>query len=346
LDEAAFTSPGKAGLGDRTSFQHEERFMQRYGLVRRWTGLAAMAAMVALAGCASVGESGQRDQVTANVGNYSPAPSGIDKPRVGVPPFSVKDQSQSVAVGKRELQSMAADQMTTLMFQTARFDVIERAQLEQMLREQDLEGIVRPGELAGRGKVRGVDYLLIGKITAFRIKVDRTSQEAGVQSGYISNELLDGITGGFSQNEKNITTELGVDIRLVDPETGQVYAANFTDYKRTDTAKSMGLDIAGVGASGDSDIRINRDDAGKVLRLAFDDALKKGMSQIDSMLRSRHAGGTRTAGGSSGATAQPAANVNDGSGGQAAGPKFCPNCGEELANRNASFCGECGEKLN
>jgi curli biogenesis system outer membrane secretion channel CsgG len=313
--------------------------MQGNGLTARWAGAGLLAAMIALGGCASVGETGQRDQATADVGNYSPAPGGVEKPRVGVPPFSVKGQSQQVQVSKPRLQNMAADQMTTLLFQTDRFNVIERAQLEQLLREQDMEGIVKPGEMAARGQVRGVDYLLLGKITGFRVKVDRTSQEAGVRQGWVADQL-EGITGGFSKNKTRISTELGVDIRLVDPSSGQVHVAHFSDYKRVDSAESMGLDIAGVGASGDADVRIKEDDAGKVLRLAFDDALKKAMSQIDQMLRNRHGGGSNMAGNNQGQVQQ-----TSGSSGSSSGGSFCPNCGHKVTNQGAKFCPECGQSL-
>src|SRR4051812_37637124 len=43
-----------------------------------------------LGGCASTKESAGADtKLTGNIGNYPPAPQGVAKPRVGVPPWKV-----------------------------------------------------------------------------------------------------------------------------------------------------------------------------------------------------------------------------------------------------------------
>ncbi|MEX1017673.1 MAG: CsgG/HfaB family protein [Phycisphaeraceae bacterium] len=299
-------------------------------------GVIVATAGVLSGGCATTGESGARDQVTANVGNYPMGPSGVDRPRVGVPPFSVETEQRGFSVSEHELDDLAADQMTTLLFRADRFSVIERAQLDQLLREQNLEGIVEPGELARMGRIRGVDYLLLGKVTAFRIRTDRTSQDAGVKRGWVS-EQIGGITGGVRQDRVTVSTELGVDIRLVNPETGEVVVAEFSDFKREDTAESMGIDVAGVGAGGDADMRINADDAGKVLRLAFDDAIKKMLPRVDRMLRDKHAAG--------GATAAAAPTGADAGGeAESTAAKFCSQCGTELA-AGARFCPEDGQPV-
>jgi len=297
-------------------------------------------AICVVAGCASVGETARRDRVTANVGNYPPPPPGEAHPRVGVPPFNIQNTSNNIDVGKQAMENMAADELTTLMFQTNRFHVIERAKLRQLLAEQGLEGIVRPGELAKPGNVRGDDYLLLGKITAFRIKVARTSNEAGVKNGLISQKLLGGLTGGFNKNNTKITTEVGVDLRLVDPSTGEVKAANFSQYKQQDTASGFGIDIAGVGGSGRGRVRISQDDAGKIMRLAFDDAIRKMLPRIDQTLEAQ---GTRQTSSTAAHHAMQAAG-NGAAKAQPVAYMYCPNCGAKVP-KTAKFCPKCGAKL-
>ena len=296
-------------------------------------GMVLLFAALAVNGCASTGETGARDALTEHVGRYDPAPPGIERPRVGIPPFSMDAPRGRFDFRTQRLDDIAADQMSTLLLATDRFRVIERTQLDQLLREQNLEGIVRPGELAETGQVHGVDYLLLGKVTAFRMRIDRTEEEAGV-GGQVRDRLLDGWGGGVRRSRATISTELGVDIRLVDPETGEVVEAAFTDFKREDTARSMGIDIAGVGAGGDADIEISEDDAGKVLRLAFDDALRKAMPRIDRMLRDRHSVHAQAA--PQPTAAQPATPPT---------PRFCGQCGTELS-AGARFCGDCGAQIN
>src|SRR5439155_4367266 len=85
--------------------------------------------------------------------------------------------------------------------------------------------------------------------------------------------------------ETTITTDCGVDIRLVDPSTGELLTSNFSEYKKTDSAKSMGLQILGANAQSKADIDMSEDDKGKILRLALDDALRKSLPKIDKFVR-------------------------------------------------------------
>lgn len=294
--------------------------------------LSSLLALI-LTGCVSTGETAQRDRVTENVGNFSPPPSGVERPQVGVPPFDTSDKDIfGYSVSGNELSQIAADQMTTMLFKTRRFRVIERSQFNQILREQNLEGVVQQDELAQMGKVRGLDYLVLGKITNFRLKREDTSENYGV-GGRISRDLLDGISGGFRKNATRITTEVGVDIRLVDPETGEVKIAEFSEYERTDTAESMGIRVAGIGAGGNADVQVGEDDAGQVLRLAFADALEKAMPQIDQVLREEHRSG------SSSSSVAPASSPSE-----SADTKFCSSCGTKVA-AGAKFCPKDGTQL-
>lgn len=309
---------------------------------RAFVRLAAGAALcvVGAAGCSHTNESASRDTLTANVGQYPPGPSGVNKPKVGVPPFNVTTAGGFSNSG--DLNSLAADQMTTLLDQSDRFHVIERAQLDQLLKEQNLEGIVKPGELAKQGQVRGVEYLLLGKVTDLRVKKEKTGNSFGLAQ-------LGNIAGGaaVSNSDTVITTECGVDIRLVDPTSGELLTSNFSQFKRTDSANSMGLAILGANAESSADVQLSEDDKGKILRLALDDALRKSLPKIDKFLRNQPvkadsgAPANNPPPANSGNTAAPA-NTNNA---QVAGKKFCPNCGAPNA-ADAKFCAKCGTKLD
>lgn len=311
----------------------------------------AVAAIGALSlwgtGCASSSESAGGDTLTSHVGKYDPPPSGAAKPRVGVPPFSV--QAGQGFGGGGDLNELAADQMTTLLDNSERFSVIERAQLQKLLDEQNLEGIVVPGEMAKSAQVRGVDYLLLGKVTNLRVKKEDKSRAFGLgQVGGLVN------FGGADVKKKDvvITTEAGVDIRLVDPTSGEVLVSNFSEYKKTDSAGAFGLDILGASAEADANISIDEDDKGKILRLALDDALRKSIPKIDKFVKS----GRAKAGGEGAAApaapmapAAPAAPMAPAVAAPAApeapaaAKKFCAECGKEIAG-GAKFCASCGAK--
>ncbi len=304
-------------------------------------GAAAVAAMVT--GCASTGESAAADRLTQHVGQYPPPPRGVERPKIGVPAFQVQTAPGSVRRGQRpqEMEFVAADQMSTLLHMTRRFDVIERAQLDQLLHEQDLEGIVRADQLARAGQVEGVDYLLIGRVTNFRVRQDQT--ERGVDVGGLTRAIpgLDRRPGwgrgrertGFEQRESRIITECGVDIRIVDPTTGRVVAQNFGEFTRTDSASALGVSVLGVGGRAGANVEIDQDDAGKILRLAFDEALRRMMPEIDQLLVERKAPEAATAVREAVAAETPAEAP--------ARAGFCAQCGGALA-QGARFCGGCG----
>ncbi len=253
--------------------------------------IVALAGVGIVVGCAGTKESASRDKLTANVGNYAPPPSSVasNRPKVGVPPFKV--QAGQGVRNAHNLDTLAADQMSTLLHRSGRFDVVERTQMEQLLDEQNMEGIVRPDQMAKAGQVLGVDYLLIGRVTNFRVKQDqtRTGVDVGGIGGLIGgggNRFGAGSTG-FDQKKQRITTECGIDIRLVDPTNGQLLVSHFGEFKRTDSAGAMGISVFGMGANSDAQVTIEEDDAGKILRLAFDDALRKMLPEIDDKLQSR-----------------------------------------------------------
>ena len=317
---------------------------------------ALLCGSAAFVGCSSSHESASRDTLTQNVGKYPAAPSGVNKPRVGVPAFGVTTAGGFSNGG--DLNSLAADQMTTLLDESDRFKVIERAQLQKLLDEQNMEGIVKPGELAKQGQVRGVDYLLLGKVTNLRVKNEKKGNGFGLaQIGGVVN------LGGadIKNNETIITTECGVDIRLVNPTTGELLVSNFSEYKKTDSAQSMGVAILGANAESNADVELSEDDKGKILRLALDDAFRKSLPKIDKFLRNQPATSADATPAAPVPAAPPVAAplvspppVSTGtpppapespSPASLVAKKFCPNCGT-ANNADAKFCSKCGQKLD
>jgi len=309
--------------------------------------LVAPSLVIVSGGCSSSSESAKHDTLTADVGKFPPPPAGITKARVGVPPFKVQGTG---AFSGHDVDDLAADQMTTLLDQSDRFDVIERTQLTKLLDEQNLEGIVKPGELARPGQVRGVDYLLLGRVTNLRVKQESHDNSFGLAQ-------VGGLLGGADVKHKDVSikTECGVDIRLVDPTTGQLMMSNSSEYNRTDSASSMGVDILGASANADASLNISEDDKGKILRMALDDALKKSLPKIDKFLTSgnvKHNAGQPMGNSSSGNMPSGATGGGMGSGGSipagasgaVAAKKFCPNCGKEITG-SAKFCPSCGAKV-
>lgn len=286
---------------------------------------AALLLTLALSGCASTGESANRDSVTQHVGVYSPAPAGIARPRVGVPPFMIDGEAATGA----KLDGLAADQLTSLAIMSGRFTMIERAQLEQLLREQGLEGIVRSDQMASMGEVAGVDYLLFGRVTNFRVRVDENTRGLGLGRVPIPGAGNIGAVD-YKKKSKKITVDCGVDLRLVNPTTGEIAAAHFGEFQKVDYAEAFGVDILGASAQADANLQLDDDNKGKVLRLALDESLRKMLPQIDRALVSHVS--------ASGSGGTPSGSSTDGP------AKFCSQCGK-ARSAEGRFCGHCGAEL-
>jgi curli biogenesis system outer membrane secretion channel CsgG len=105
------------------------------------------------------------------------------------------------------LGKAAADELVTNLVNGGAFTVIERAQLEAVLAEQQLglSGAVSAATAAKVGKILGVQFILTGSITQFSIETTR----AGFR----------GIGGSFSNAESKL------DVRLISTETAEILAA-------------------------------------------------------------------------------------------------------------------------
>ncbi len=125
------------------------------------------------------------------------------KKRVGIIDFVNKS-----AYGKRGLGSAASDILTTELFKTNAFVIIERDQLKSVLSEQKLgtSGTVNPETAAKAGQILGLNAIVTGSISEFGI----------------SNESVD-----YGVYKKKIQiAECVVDIRVVDTTTGQLLYAD------------------------------------------------------------------------------------------------------------------------
>ena len=230
-------------------------------------------------GCESSKEEAKPDTMTEHVAVYSDPPVGLNQKTAGVPPFLDARPKEKAKADVENLGALAADQLYTLLLKADRFQMIERSQLDQLLREQELEGIVDPNELAKPGKVRGVKYLVIGKITNYRVKTVKS------KSGFGLAQVGDVIGGVDIKSDKTeISVECGVDVRIVDSTTGVGIAADFGEYKRTDTMKALGVDVLGANATAEGDVKLNADNQGKILRLALDQAVRRMLPDLDRKL--------------------------------------------------------------
>ena len=292
--------------------------------------ISTVLALVILAGCGTSSEEKVTRDKMPDVGNYPPPPAGATtRLRAGVVEFQDKS-GQKVA-------DAAGEQLETLALSAKRFNLIDRMAMKTLIKEQSLEGIVDPSELAKSGKIRGVDYMFIGSVTNFALKTEKTANHGGA-----FDRLIPGAAPLKIDTSKTIiTTDIGVDIKLVNTTTGEIVSKQFGEVKKELSASAWGVRVLGIGGDAKNNVQVDKDSQGKLMRYAVDEALRKMLPNIDDKISHPAAQvcpkcKTEFAPGSSFCT-------KCGTGAQAVKCSK-PDCGATL-ELNAKFCGKCGTKV-
>jgi curli biogenesis system outer membrane secretion channel CsgG len=160
-----------------------------------------------------------------------------DKPRVAVLEFKNKADNQWWWHGGA---AAAQDVFVTELVKSGKFRVVEREQLEALLKEKglSLSGDIDPKTAIRAGKLLGVNYFLTGAVTEYG--------EEGTSASAPSVRGLPGFSGG----KKTFTAAMNA--RLIDTETGEILWA---DEGRGEDSH-MRLNIGGFGGGKDYDTRM------------------------------------------------------------------------------------------
>ncbi len=157
------------------------------------------------------------------------------KARIAVARFDVKAAKARDIYGYAQIGDGLAEMLTTELFNTNRFIVLERQQLQDILKEQDLgaSGRVRPETAAPIGQVEGAELLVYGAVTAFE------PNYRGGGGGLVVPGLNFGLGAGAKQ------AYMAIDLRIVDTRTSRILAATSVEGKSTDFGAVFGAVIGG-----------------------------------------------------------------------------------------------------
>ena len=95
-------------------------------------GLTAASAVISTS-CQSTSETAGAQALAVNVGVYPPPSPGLPILRVGVPPLEMGSSSS------RGMEELAADQLSTLLVRTDRFEVISAVSALHPIRDLSIE---------------------------------------------------------------------------------------------------------------------------------------------------------------------------------------------------------------
>ena len=154
------------------------------------------------------------------------------------------------------LGAAAADELVTQLFETGKFSLVERSQLDAVLAEQNLgqSGRVNPSQAADIGRLLGVQLILTGSITKFSID----TKGGGFR----------GFGAQYSEAESNL------DIRLIDTNTAEIMFAGDGEGK----IRLGGLRIKGANFQRDFDAGL----AQEALRPAVEQVAQKVAGEANS----------------------------------------------------------------
>lgn len=173
--------------------------------------------------------------------------------------LAVMDFDDKTGHGSWHIGSGMADMLTTSLVKSGKFIVIERQQLEAVLKEQamGLSGAITPQSAAQVGKLLGVELMVIGSVNEFGEKEGRVGGSVGSRLG--------GKLGGIRNvGVESKTARVGLDIRLVNTTTGEIVAAEGIAEEET----KKGLDVGHDEFSFSNDAGWDNTLAGKATRKA------------------------------------------------------------------------------
>lgn len=119
---------------------------------------------------------------------------------------------------KHDLGAGMADMLTTALFKTGKFNMVERQAVNKIMEEQALgaSGAVTAGSAAKLGKLLGTSAIITGSVTEFGVK------DGGGRIGGLGG-MTKGLVSGFGV--KSNTARTAVDLRIVDTTTGEILLA-------------------------------------------------------------------------------------------------------------------------
>jgi curli biogenesis system outer membrane secretion channel CsgG len=155
-----------------------------------------------------------------------------DKPRLAVLEFKNKADNQWWYHGGAEA---AQDVFVTELVKSGKFRVVEREQLEALMREKNLtlSGDVDPSTAVKVGKLLGVNYLLTGAVTEYGV-TDKGAHGSGI-----------GRLPGFNAGKRDFTAAMNA--RLIDTSTGEIVWAD----EATAAESSVKVSVGGFGGGVD-----------------------------------------------------------------------------------------------
>ncbi len=193
-----------------------------------WKTIAGICALGLLTGCPTAGTTSQvRDSGSgASVAEAQAAEYDGPQARIAVARF----ENKAGNTGRWWNQSIGdgmADMLTTALFQSGRFIVLERSAIDDVLAEQDLiaSGRVREGATTEINELEDAELLVVAAVTEF-------SEDSGGTRGSVGGGRLGRVIGGIAGGSSS--AHMAIDLRIIDTSSGRILAATSVEGEARD----------------------------------------------------------------------------------------------------------------
>ena len=199
--------------------------------------LAAAAALLFISGC--VAPQSQTTATVTSTGGPTMQQAQMEayngpKARIAVNKFTNKSAS-----GHRELGQGMADMLNSALFHSNRFIVLDRTDIGDVMKEQDIgaSGRIKDETAAPIGQLEGAELLVTGAVTAFKA-------DAGGGFGGVGIPLGGGSFMGIGAGAKR--AYMAIDVKVTDTKTGRIVAMATVEGASTDWVGGFGGAVGGV----------------------------------------------------------------------------------------------------
>ncbi|MEO0615823.1 MAG: CsgG/HfaB family protein [Pseudomonadota bacterium] len=200
-------------------------------------------------------------------------PAAGPRTTIAIADFGLTDAVRAV-VGDTERGTVVA-MLSTELEKTDRFVVVEREGLTELLSEQELtaSGLLRPEGAPNPGALIGARLIVMGDITEFARTTSSSSGSVGVAN------LADrGI--GLGLAPKASKGVVGIDVRIVDSESGQIVSSFSVRKAVKRTSLGLRLDFGGTSIEQQS---FSDSPVGKALREAVTEVTRQVVAETNGL---------------------------------------------------------------
>ena len=203
--------------------------------------IASLCALGLLTGCPAAGTTTQVRDSGSGASMDEARSAAYDGPqaRIAVARF----ENKAGNTGRWYNQSIGdgmADMLTTALFNSGRFIVLERQAIDDVMAEQDLgaSGRVKQETAAAIGEIEGAELMVVAAVTEFS---ENASGRSGSLGGSRIGRVIGGIAGGSS------SAHMAIDLRIIDTNSSRVLAATSVEGEAKDF--NIGGALAGFTGS-------------------------------------------------------------------------------------------------